>query len=160
MDITESYMERLGRKDQGVAQKSFFHSPLLYWNCSETLILSDEDLVDTVNQKTLLHSAANLTVLWGSVFAGKQIVHHRLVAADALVITLFYRIDSDAGDAWDVRASSLVSDKHNPERYDVYPASLDFQASRMYEVGNCRLVSCMWLANTALVVSVYAYDDC
>jgi hypothetical protein len=140
-DITESYMERLGRKDYGVAQKSFFHSPLLYWNCSETLILSDENLVDTVNQKSLLHSYANLTVLWGSVFAGKKIIHHRLVAADALVITLFYRIDSDAGDAWDVRASSLVSDKHNPERYDVYPTSLDFQTSRMYEVGRYGPVS-------------------
>lgn len=133
-EIAESYLERLTMKDHGVGQKSFFHSPLLYWNCSEQLILSDQDLVDTVNQKSLLHSYANLTVLWGSVFAGKEIVHHRLVAADALVITLFYRIDSDAGDAWDVRAEKLVADKTNADKYDVYPGPLDYQASRMYEV--------------------------
>lgn len=116
---------------------AFFHSPLLYWNCSRSRLYSDNDVIDTVNREVPLHSSANVTVLWGSVFAGKKISGGRLLAADALVITLFYKLDSGVGEIWDSKAKTLLSDPSLARRYDVFPLQEDIATtSRMYEVRN------------------------
>lgn len=120
-------------KVQNPPPAAFFHSPLLYWNCSRVQLLSDRNVVDTVNRKSFLHSYANMTVLWGSVFAGKRISQGRLHAADALVITMFYRLESGAGDKWDEKAAALLADPKNGDRYDVYPREGAIRPSRMYE---------------------------
>jgi len=119
----------------------FFHSPLLYWNCSLSAILQDNDLLETVNANAMRVSPLNMTLYWSSVFAGKLFSHHRLAAADALVISLFYDTNSKMGDLWDERATALASDANLHGKYDIYPPDGKVKRNTFYEVRkNCLYV--------------------
>ena len=122
---------------------TLFHSPLLYWNCSLSSIQQDSDLIETVNLNSMRVSPLNLTMHWGSVFAGKTISHQRLVAADALVLSLFYRTDSRVGKIWDERAAKLAEDANLNLKYDVYPPNGRVMKNTFYEVCWEKQVKCI-----------------
>ncbi|KAL7928588.1 sterol-sensing domain of SREBP cleavage-activation domain-containing protein [Trichoderma chlorosporum] len=112
-------------------QSWIFQSPLLYWNCSRDRILADDDIVATVNDRKNYTTPANITLRHSIVFSGKRFEDRRLLAADALVITLLYRTDSPVGRRWEAVAPSLpleVGDK-----WDIYPSSGHVSTSQLYE---------------------------
>lgn len=112
----------------------FFHSPLLYWNCSSANVESDRRILKTVNDNVFQRSSAGITMRWGSVFAGKQFSHQKLIAADALVITLFYHLNSTAGELWDRRAEKIAREARQHGRFKVYPAGGKENYNLLYEV--------------------------
>lgn len=112
----------------------FFHSPLIYWNCSLSSIQKDTDLLETVNANAMRVSPLNMTLHYSSVFAGKTFSHHRLAAADALVISVFYDVESKMGELWDQRAAALASDANFYGNYDIYPSNGRVLRNTFYEV--------------------------
>src|SRR3982074_3443966 len=100
---------------------TFLHSPLLYWNCSVAAIESDDSILTTINSYNHQISPANITLRPSSVLAGISLSRNRLVAADALVVSLFYKAGSTAGDLWDERAKALAQSDNS--RWDVYLAN-------------------------------------
>ncbi|KAI5800101.1 sterol-sensing domain of SREBP cleavage-activation-domain-containing protein [Geopyxis carbonaria] len=116
-----------------MAPGSFFHSPLLYWNCSLSTLETDPDIIGTVNDNISRRSPAKVGLRWGSVFAGKQFSHQKLVAADALVISLFYNLNSSAGALWDHRAAKLAQEAHAHGRFIMYPSDGHEKGSILYE---------------------------
>ena len=87
-----------------------FHSPLMYWNNSQQMIESDDDILRTIDdQARTTSSSLNVALRPASVFAGKRFDHKKLMAADALVITLMNRIEDGAGDQWQGRMTSLAT---------------------------------------------------
>lgn len=109
----------------------FYHSPLLYWNCSTEEILTDSNIIATVNERCGQVSPANISLRHTSVFAGKRFHGDELVAADALVISLFYKLNSKIGDIWTERAEELV--RTNNSRWDIYPSDGKVTRSRLYD---------------------------
>ena len=130
----EQTSDALGNATSEMVPGMFFHSPLLYWNCSLSAVRGDPNLIATVNKGFNKRSPANVTLRWGSVFAGKRFQHHQLVKADALVISFFYRLDSSAGELWDQRATYLARESEIHGRYDVYPSDGKEKGSTLYEV--------------------------
>ena len=116
----------------GLTKQSWlFHSPLLYWNCSQATILADNDILATVNERKNMVTAANITLRHSIVFSGKRFEDRRLVAADAIVITLLYLRDSPVGREWERRALGLP--KRFREEWDVYPSDGSASKSELYE---------------------------
>ncbi|KAG5979928.1 hypothetical protein E4U55_004621 [Claviceps digitariae] len=112
-------------------QSWFFHSPLIYWNYSRNRILTDPDVLATINNRKNQSNFANTTLRHSVVFSGKRFEDRRLVAADAIVITLLYLKDSPMGREWDknvLRIQKKVSDT-----FDFYPADGRFPESHLYE---------------------------
>lgn len=132
-----SILDESRNKTSGMPAGMFFHSPLLYWNCSLSAIQNDNDILRTVNDGFNRRSATNMTLRWGSVFAGKRFAHQQLVGADALVISLFYQLDSPVGELWDRRAAYLAKSAETHRRYEVYPSDGKEKGSTLYEV--CRI---------------------
>lgn len=99
---------------------SFHHSPLIYWNCSAAAIESDNSILTTINSRAHQISPANIKLRPSSVLAGMLLSHNRLIAADALVVSLFYKAESRAGDLWDKGAEALT--QRGNSRWDVYLA--------------------------------------
>ena len=124
-------------------QGVFFHSPLLYWNCSLDILQQDTDLLETVNANSMRVSPLNMTLHWSSVFAGKLFSHHRLAAADALVISVFYDPKSDMAELWDRRAAALVADSKIPGKCDIYPPDGRVVRSTLYEVCHISMIEAM-----------------
>lgn len=112
-------------------QSWFFHSPLQYWDCIEENILLDPNILATVNDKKTQSTSVNVTLRHSIVFSGKRFEERRLVAADALVITLIYLRDSPVGEQWE-RKASLLPDKVS-SKWDIYPADGRSTASQLYE---------------------------
>ncbi|EEY18092.1 conserved hypothetical protein [Verticillium alfalfae VaMs.102] len=75
-------------------QSWFFHSPLQYWYGSPERISSDTDIISTVNERKSQPTSVNTTLRHSIVFSGKHFEDRRLLAADALVITLIHLRDS------------------------------------------------------------------
>lgn len=135
--LSQPKVSRLDEDMNGTSVMStdmFFHSPLLYWNCSLSVVRNDMDLLRTVNNGINQRSAANVTLRWGSVFAGKRFRNQKLVGADALVISLFYQLDSHVGALWDQRAADLAKGAEIHKRYEVYPSDGRERGSTLYEV--------------------------
>jgi hypothetical protein len=109
---------------------SFLHSPLLYWNCSATAIESDSSVLTTINSGAHQISPANITLRPSSVLAAMRLSHNRLAAADALVVSLFYKDESTAGDLWDEQAKSLA--QHDQSRWEVYRTDSRGAGSRFF----------------------------
>lgn len=112
-------------------QKWGFHSPLMYWNCSLEVLQHDGDLLSTINSRSSLQSALNLTLRPSTVFAGKTFAKTKLRSADALVITLFDQTHSGIGAAWDVRSRALARNL-SPE-WSLFPEDGRVVTSRLYE---------------------------
>ena len=99
---------------------SFVHSPLLYWNCSREAIESDTSIIATVNRGAHQVSPTNVTLRPLSVLAGTAFSLNKVVAADALIVSLIYGAESKAGDLWDLRAEEVA--QYDKSRWEVYPA--------------------------------------
>lgn len=116
----------------GLNDKSwFFHSPLQYWSCDPKAIASDKDIIGTVNRMKTQPTSVNVTLRHSIVFSGKRFEDRRLVAADALVITLIYRHNSPVGRIWQEKARALASKM--AEKWDVYPSDGSSMPSQLYE---------------------------
>lgn len=113
------------------SQSWFFHSPLQYWACSRENILADHDVLATVNERKNLSTSVNVTLRHSVVFSGKRFESRRLVAADALVITLLHLRDSPVGQQWERKAAALA--EKAKDRWDVYPRDGDIATSTPYE---------------------------
>lgn len=109
-----------------------FHSPLMFWNCSAKAIEGDADLLDTIYGQSTRRSQLNLTLRPTSVFAGKSFLNDKVIAADALVLTLFGRQTKTASELWDTRIDQLMieSDKRGNL---LYPRDGHVHQSRLYE---------------------------
>ena len=92
----------------------FFHSPLQYWSCSSQNIAHDKDIITTVNEGSRLATSVNVTLRHSIVFSGKRFEDHRLVAADALVVTLVHMLDSPVGRQWERKAEEIAQ-RGSPE---------------------------------------------
>ncbi|RYP48066.1 hypothetical protein DL768_005988 [Monosporascus sp. mg162] len=101
-------------------QSWFFHSPLQYWSCSADVIAQDNDIVGTVNARKTQPTSVNVTLRHSIVFSGKRFEDRRLVAADALVVTLIHLRDSPIGRLWEQRAK-VLSEKM-ADKWQVYIA--------------------------------------
>lgn len=112
-------------------QAWFFHSPLQYWDCSRDNILADRDILATVNERKNLSTSVNVTLRHSVVFSGKRFESRRLVAADALVITLLHLRDSPVGHQWERKAATLA--EKVKDRWDVYPPEGHITTSTPYE---------------------------
>jgi hypothetical protein len=88
-----------------------FHSPLMYWNNSAQVLVADQDILGTINEQKH-HSSLSLNVILrhASVFAGKRFNRRKLLAADALVITLINKIGEGVGATWQDGMSTLSQD--------------------------------------------------
>jgi hypothetical protein len=107
-----------------------FHSPLMYWDCSSTMLDADSDLLATINRKMEQQSFLNFTLRPSSVFAGKAFVKGKLQAADALVITLFDKTGATLGEIWESRSKALANSL-SPE-WSMFPDDGHIARSRLY----------------------------
>ncbi|KAL0466992.1 sterol-sensing domain of SREBP cleavage-activation domain-containing protein [Neurospora intermedia] len=112
-------------------QSWFFHSPLQYWGGSADNIAADNDIVSTVNEKKTQSTSVNITLRHSFVFSGKRFEERRLVAADALVITLIHFKDSPLGRQWVRNAERLAAQVH--DKWTVIPHDGKSMASQLYE---------------------------
>ncbi len=101
-------------------QSWFFHSPLQYWSCSADIIARDDDIVGTVNARKTQPTSVNVTLRHSIVFSGKRFEDRRLVAADALVITLIHLRDSPVGHLWEQRAKAIA--EKMTDKWQLYTA--------------------------------------
>ena len=109
----------------------FFHSPLQYWSCSPHRIAEDKDIIGTVNAHSHQSTSVNVTLRHSIVFSGKRFENQRLVAADAIVITLIHMRDSPVGRQWERNAEELARSKTS--RWRIYPADGRSLANTLYE---------------------------
>ena len=116
----------------GLTEKSwFFHSPLQYWSNSASNIAADEDIVSTVNARKTQSTSVNVTLRHSIVFSGKRFEERRLVAADALVITLIHLRDSPVGRQWVRKAESLAARLR--DKWTIIPEDGKSMSSQLYE---------------------------
>jgi len=98
----------------GVTDKSwFFHSPLQYWSGNSSNIANDGDIVSTVNARKTQSTSVNVTLRHSIVFSGKRFEERKLVAADALVITLIHLRDSPVGKQWVRKLEAVAKSPQN-----------------------------------------------
>lgn len=107
-----------------------FHSPLMFWNCSFQTIDDDESPVKTVNGQLSRRSKYNLTLRATSVFAGKSFVDNKLIAADALVLTIFDSPGRGPTKAWDPVLARLASSQS--EKWSFYPENGIVNRNQLY----------------------------
>jgi hypothetical protein len=89
----------------------FYHSPLQYWAGAQEAIVADKDIIRTVNEKAHQSTSVNVTLRHSIVFSGKRFEDHKLVGADAVVITLIHMLDSPVAKQWERKAAELANDK-------------------------------------------------
>ncbi|OWP05031.1 hypothetical protein B2J93_601 [Marssonina coronariae] len=116
----------------GLSESSwFFHSPLQYWSCDSHQIAGDRDIISTVNERSRQSTSVNVTLRHSIVFSGKRFENHRLVAADALVITLVHMLDSPVGRQWERKAEDLALRPGG--RWRLYPENGRSMTNTLYE---------------------------
>lgn len=128
-------------------QSWFFHSPLQYWSGSAENIAADQDIVSTVNERKTQSTSVNVTLRHSIVFSGKRFEERRLVAADALVVTLIHLRDSPVGRQWTRKAEALAS-QHN-EKWHIIPPDGRVTSSQLYEFQFRPMSSWDWALLTA-----------
>ncbi|KAI1414527.1 sterol-sensing domain of SREBP cleavage-activation-domain-containing protein [Hypoxylon sp. FL1857] len=109
----------------------FFQSPLQYWSCSSESIELDNDIIATANEKKTQPTSVNVTLRHSTVFSGKRFQDRRLVAADALVITLVHHRDSPVGRLWQERVEALKS--RIVDNWDIFEYAPNGKTSELYE---------------------------
>ncbi|KAB5575950.1 sterol-sensing domain of SREBP cleavage-activation-domain-containing protein [Coniochaeta sp. 2T2.1] len=109
----------------------FFHSPLQYWSCDAENVMNDPDIVRTVNERKSQSTSVNVTLRHSIVFSGKRFEDRRLVAADALVITLIHLRNSPVGRQWERRAEGLAA--RMADKWQVIPPDGRITSSQLYE---------------------------
>ncbi|KAK3325671.1 sterol-sensing domain of SREBP cleavage-activation-domain-containing protein [Apodospora peruviana] len=109
----------------------FFHSPLQYWSGSADNITADRDIISTVNARKTQSTSVNVTLRHSIVFSGKRFEERRLIAADALVITLIHLRDSPVGRQWVRKAEKLATQLE--DKWTIIPADGKSTSSQLYE---------------------------
>ncbi|KAI1767503.1 sterol-sensing domain of SREBP cleavage-activation-domain-containing protein [Hypoxylon sp. FL1150] len=132
----------------------FFQSPLQYWSCSPDNIERDDDIIATANEKKTQPTSVNVTLRHSIVFSGKRFQDRRLVAADALVITLIHLRDSPVGRLWQEKVEAL---KHNTaDDWDIFDYSPNGKTSELYEFQfrpmSTRDAISLWLAYSLVLI--------
>ncbi|KAL2260456.1 hypothetical protein VTK26DRAFT_5525 [Humicola hyalothermophila] len=118
----------------GVTSRSwFFNSPLQYWSGSADAIAADPDLISTVNEKKAQLTTLNTTLRHPIVFSGKRYKERRLIAADALVITLLHLPDSPVGRHWVRKAEVLARAAQTDAKWQVIPPDGRSSSHQLYE---------------------------
>ncbi|KAI3392884.1 hypothetical protein diail_5017 [Diaporthe ilicicola] len=112
-------------------QSWFFHSPLQYWACDADNIARDPDFISTVNEKKTQPTSVNVTLRHSIVFSGKKFEDRRLIAADALVITLLHLQDSPVGRQWGRKTAECAA--RMADKWDVFPADGVSAGSQLFE---------------------------
>jgi hypothetical protein len=112
-------------------QSWFFHSPLQYWSCDVEKVSRDRDLLMTVNEGKSQSTSVNVTLRHSIVFSGKRFEDRRLVAADALVITLIHLRDSPVGKQWERKAEALAA--RMADKWKIIPPDGRSTSSQLYE---------------------------
>ncbi|KAI1452141.1 sterol-sensing domain of SREBP cleavage-activation-domain-containing protein [Annulohypoxylon moriforme] len=112
-------------------QSWFFQSPLQYWSCSSEAIEQDDDIIATANERKTQTTSVNVTLRHSTVFSGKRFQDRRLVAADALVITLVHHRDSPVGRQWQQKVQALKQNSH--DNWDIFNYSPNGKISELYE---------------------------
>jgi hypothetical protein len=131
VDLTPDMRDTL-HAINGLSNSSwFFHSPLQYWSCSSNNITGDTDIISTVNHGSRQATSVNVTLRHSIVFSGKRFENHRLVSADALVITLVHMLDSPVGKQWERKAEQLAL--KGSDKWQLYPPDGRSFASTLYE---------------------------
>jgi len=116
----------------GLTEQSwFFHSPLQYWGCAAENIEGDEDIVGTVNEKKTQPTSVNVTLRHSIVFSGKRFEERKLLAADALVITLIHLRDSPIGRQWERKAEEFAA--RLADKWAIFPSDGRSMPSQLYE---------------------------
>jgi hypothetical protein len=115
----------------GDGQSWGLHSPLMYWNCSSASIRSDQDRLATIHKQSAGRSYLNFTLRPSTVFAGKSFVGDKLVAADALVITIFDKSSDSLASPWDRRLRKLAALYR--DRWLFYPDTGSNLRSQLYD---------------------------
>lgn len=109
----------------------FFHSPLQYWCCDAEKVSSDPDILATVNEGKSRSTSVNVTLRHSIVFSGKRFEDRRLVAADALVITLIHLRNSPVGRQWERKAKTLAA--RMADKWTIIPPDGRSMSSQLYE---------------------------
>ncbi|KAK4192895.1 putative sterol regulatory element-binding protein [Podospora australis] len=112
-------------------QSWFFHSPLQYWSGSRENILADQDILATVNAGKTQSTSVNVTLRHSIVFSGKRFEERRLVAADALVITLIHLRNSPVGRQWVRKAEALAAER--ADMWKIIPADGKSHSNQLYD---------------------------
>ncbi|KAH8674483.1 sterol-sensing domain of SREBP cleavage-activation-domain-containing protein [Tricladium varicosporioides] len=134
---------------EGETSNAFLYSPLMYWNCSSAAIETDASPTKTINRK--IHHPALDTSPVGptSVFVGTTISNSKVVAANALVVTLFYKGESGAGALWDRKAEELS--QYGDTRLGIYSPSPSGFGSTLFSLDHLPL----GLQERVVLLSVY-----
>ncbi|KAL9083952.1 MAG: hypothetical protein Q9165_008295 [Trypethelium subeluteriae] len=114
-----------------------YHSPLMYWNCTMSLIHGDRDSLSTINRQAHRRTFMNLTMRPTSVFAGKTFEKNNLTAADALVLTFFNVPNLGIGELWDQRMKELAD--YMPDLWSLFPATGMIIHSKLFRLMNAVL---------------------
>jgi hypothetical protein len=109
----------------------FFHSPLLYWSCDAEKVRLDSDILTTVNEKKTQQTSVKVHLRHSIVFSGKRFEDRKLVAADALVITLIHLRDSPVGAQWARKVEELA--KTEADKWQIIPSDGRSLRSQLYE---------------------------
>jgi hypothetical protein len=127
----------------------------MYWDCSLGAMEKDKDLFTTINAHMRNHSAFNITLRPSTVFAGKTFANSKLLAADALVITLWDQTNSTLGHTWDERARLLAASLSAD--WTLFPPDGQVTQSRLYEFRfrPMTLNDDLFLAASYLVTAAY-----
>ncbi|KAF1972860.1 hypothetical protein BU23DRAFT_599312 [Bimuria novae-zelandiae CBS 107.79] len=112
-------------------QKWGFHSPLMYWNCSQRALDEDPDLLATINSRVDVQTEFNITLRPSTVFAGKAFAKTKLRSTDAVVITLFDLTVGDLGSTWDARSQQLAHTLSSD--WSMFPQNGQVEQSHLYE---------------------------
>ncbi|KAI9733507.1 MAG: hypothetical protein M1818_007255 [Claussenomyces sp. TS43310] len=131
LGISQEFRDSLHASHGWGNQSWFFQSPLLYWAGSKQAISEDKDIISTVNEGSRRGTVVNVTLRHSIVFSGKRFEDNRLVAADALVITLFHKQDSAVGKQWEAKSRDLAS--RAAGSYRIYPSNGWVTASQLYD---------------------------
>jgi hypothetical protein len=131
--VTDNDLKKVGCDPDGHADVSWgYHSPLMYWNCSLAALKHDQDVIQTVVNQSTHRSHFNLTLRPSSVFAGKSFIGNKIIAADALVLTLFdLSATSHNSLLWSERLSNLTTTY--PNRWSFYPEAGTMTRSQLYK---------------------------
>lgn len=130
-DLTEKERDAFHVINGLTNQSWFFHSPLQYWACDAGNIARDTDFINTVNEKKTQPTSVNVTLRHSIVFSGKKFEDRRLIAADALVITLLHLQDSPVGRQWGRKTAESATRMAN--KWDVFPRNGMSAGSQLFE---------------------------
>ncbi|KAI1092277.1 sterol-sensing domain of SREBP cleavage-activation-domain-containing protein [Rostrohypoxylon terebratum] len=130
-DITLDQRDAIHVANGLTNQSWFFQSPLQYWSCSSETIEQDDDIIVTANERKTQATSVNVTLRHSTVFSGKRFQDRRLVAADALVISLVHHRDSPVGRQWQEKVQALKQNTH--DNWNIFNYSPNGKTSELYE---------------------------